>query len=123
MRRLVIAAVLMLAGQSICLGGQQSGDGWLRVGGISQPRGAIHFVLVLADRISDRSVYMDAVVDLCSDDPRPICQILYWDKGNLIPAALPLSDAQAVAVLAKYWRNDANGLRSLDPWRSDVRWK
>ncbi len=71
-------------------------------------QGMMKLVHVAKTKEADRAVYQDAIRSLCRAGE--YCFISFWSTRALVPARLPMSDAEAKAQVASYTRNPSTGL-------------
>lgn len=76
-------------------------------------QGMMKLVHVAKANENDRSVYRNAIRSLCSAGE--YCYISFWSTRALVPARLPMSDAEAQAQVASYTRNPSTGLDEFLP--------
>ncbi|HEY6926165.1 MAG TPA: hypothetical protein VI653_21965 [Steroidobacteraceae bacterium] len=67
----------------------------------------LKLVYVAKAEETDRAVYQDAIRSLCSAGG--YCYILFWSNRRLVPAVVPMSDAEANAEVASYTHNPTTG--------------
>jgi hypothetical protein len=71
-------------------------------------QGMMKLVYVAKAKENNRSVYQNAIRSLCMAGE--YCYISFWSIRALVPARLPMSDAEAQALVASYTRNPSTGL-------------
>ena len=68
-------------------------------------------VYVAKTKEADRAVYQDAIRSLCRTGE--YCYISFWSTRALVPARIPMSDAEARAQVASYTRNPTTGFNEF----------
>jgi hypothetical protein len=80
---------------------------WQQLGG----QGMMKFVLISKSKESDQATYRSAIRSLCGTSG--YCYISFWSEKALVPARLPMTDAQIDGQVASYTRNPTTGFEEL----------
>ncbi len=75
------------------------------------------FMIFLVDKRADPALLAAQALAACGGGP--YCKVMMWTDRNVVPTALPISDAQLSKLAFSYLRNNTNGYeKSL--WNCDV---
>lgn len=94
MKGLYVVLAIMALGLTGCL---QPNAGFQRVGG----QALTHFVVVEPARAADPGIYEAAVSRVCRGQSLH-CVVLFWTDSTLAARGLPMTDAEASAVVARF---------------------
>jgi hypothetical protein len=70
-----------------------------------------HFVLVDASKATNRRFFENIADELCV--PSKYCYVLFWTDPRMVARKLPMSDAQADALVANFANNPSTKHREL----------
>lgn len=73
--------------------------------------GETHMVVVDTVSLNEDDGYWQAIRTLCAG--KRACRIMFWTDEAQVPAALPLTDAQAKAKVADWLYDESTGHRQL----------
>jgi hypothetical protein len=75
------------------------------------------FMIFLVDKRTDSALLAAQALAACGGGP--YCKVMMWTDRNVVPTALPISDAQLSRLAFSYLRNNTNGYeKSL--WNCDI---
>ncbi|MBI5438345.1 MAG: hypothetical protein HY936_05275 [Nitrosomonadales bacterium] len=73
--------------------------------------GMIQMVVVDKAQYKNQDIYRLAIGKLCAG--KNFCYVLFWSDEKLIPTKMPMTDAQAKAMVANWTYNGNTGHRQL----------
>lgn len=95
--------------------GELQGSGWRHVRTI----GLMDFVLIDKGSEFNRDVYQLAFGKICGHRQLVFCKVLFWSDAKLVPAKMPMTDAQVAGLRANFTYNSKTGARSI-MWSCDI---
>jgi hypothetical protein len=96
----ILSLAILLIALGVAPGQAQSRQKYWQ---LVRTQGMMRLVLVTKSKERDRSVYQEAIKSLCT--PGEYCYVLFWSSRSSIPNRIPMSDAQARALVASYTHN------------------